>query len=40
MRNAALPVSLSKSPEDFQAFLNAEIRRWARIIKDNDVRLE
>jgi len=38
--NAALPVSLSKSPEDFQAFLDAEIRRWARIIKDNDVRLE
>jgi tripartite-type tricarboxylate transporter receptor subunit TctC len=38
--NAALPVSLSKSPEDFQQFLDAEIKRWARIIKDNDVRLE
>jgi tripartite-type tricarboxylate transporter receptor subunit TctC len=38
--NAALPVSLSKSPEDFQEFLDAEVRRWARIIKDNDVRLE
>ena len=38
--NAALPVVLSKSPEDFQAFLDAELKRWARIIKDNDVRLE
>jgi len=38
--NAALPVSLSKSPEDFQEFLDAEIKRWARIIHDNDVKLE
>lgn len=38
--NAALPVSLSKSPEDFQVFLDAELKRWARIIKDNDVKLE
>jgi tripartite-type tricarboxylate transporter receptor subunit TctC len=38
--NAALPVVLSKSPEDFQAFLDAELKRWARIIKDNDVKLE
>lgn len=38
--NAALPVSLSKSPEDFQDFLDAEIKRWARIIQDNNVKLE
>jgi len=38
--NAALPVKLSKSPEDFQEFLDAEIKRWARIIKDNGVTLE
>jgi tripartite-type tricarboxylate transporter receptor subunit TctC len=38
--NAALPVSLSKSPEDFQAFLDAEIRRWARILKEHNVHLE
>jgi len=38
--NAALPVALSKSPEDFQEFLDAEIKRWARIIKDNNVSLE
>jgi tripartite-type tricarboxylate transporter receptor subunit TctC len=38
--NAALPVSLSKSPEDFQAFVDAEIRRWARILKEHDVHLE
>ena len=38
--NAALPVSLSKSPEDFQAFLDAEISRWARILKEHQVHLE
>jgi tripartite-type tricarboxylate transporter receptor subunit TctC len=38
--NAALPVSLSKSPDDFQEFLNVEIKRWARIIRDNNVKLE
>jgi tripartite-type tricarboxylate transporter receptor subunit TctC len=38
--NAALPVTLSKSPGDFQAFLDAEIRRWARILKEHDVHLE
>ena len=38
--NAALPVKLSKSPEDFQEFVDAEIKRWARIIKDNNVSLE
>jgi tripartite-type tricarboxylate transporter receptor subunit TctC len=38
--NSAVPVTLSKSPEEFQEFVNAEIKRWARIIKDNDIRLE
>ena len=38
--NSAVPITLSKSPEEFQEFVNTEIRRWARIIRDNDIRLE
>jgi len=38
--NASLPITLSKSPEDFQAFVDAEVRRWARILKEHDVHLE
>lgn len=38
--NSAVPITLSKSPEEFQEFVNAEIKRWARIIKDNDIKLE
>jgi tripartite-type tricarboxylate transporter receptor subunit TctC len=38
--NASMPVSTSKSPEDFQAFVDAEVRRWARIIKEHQVQIE
>jgi tripartite-type tricarboxylate transporter receptor subunit TctC len=38
--NSAVPVTLSKSPEEFQEFVSVEIRRWARIIRDNDIKLE
>jgi tripartite-type tricarboxylate transporter receptor subunit TctC len=38
--NSAVPITLSKSPEEFQEFVGAEIRRWARIIRDNDIKLE
>ncbi len=38
--NASLPITLSNSPEDFQAFVDAEVRRWARILKEHDVHLE
>jgi len=38
--NSAVPITLSKSPEEFQEFVSAEIKRWARIIRDNDIRLE
>ncbi|HZR67826.1 MAG TPA: tripartite tricarboxylate transporter substrate binding protein [Burkholderiales bacterium] len=38
--NASLPVTLSKSPEDFRAFVDAEVRRWARIVKEHDIHLE
>jgi tripartite-type tricarboxylate transporter receptor subunit TctC len=38
--NSAVPITLSKSPEEFQEFVSVEIRRWARIIRDNDIKLE
>jgi tripartite-type tricarboxylate transporter receptor subunit TctC len=38
--NSAVPITLSKSPEEFREFVNAEIKRWARIIRDNDIKLE
>ena len=36
----ALPVSLSATPEDFNAFVQAEARRWTKIITDNNVRID
>ncbi len=38
--NSAVPITLSKSPEEFQEFVSAEIGRWARIIRDNNIKLE
>lgn len=35
-----LPVSLSASPEAFAGFVNAEARKWEKIIKDNNVRID
>jgi len=35
-----LPVSLSDSPADFAAFVNAEAKKWEKIIKDNNVRID
>jgi tripartite-type tricarboxylate transporter receptor subunit TctC len=36
----AVPVATSKSPEEFDAFVRTEVERWARIIKDNQIRLD
>jgi len=38
--NSFVPITPSKSPEEFQAFVQAEAARWARIVKDHNVRLE
>jgi tripartite-type tricarboxylate transporter receptor subunit TctC len=35
-----LPVSLSASPEEFTAFVNAEAKRWEQIIKANAVKID
>jgi len=38
--NSFVPVTLSKSPEEFQQFVEAEAQRWARIVKEHNVRME
>jgi len=35
-----LPVSLSASPEEFSAFVNAEAKKWQKIIADNSVKID
>jgi tripartite-type tricarboxylate transporter receptor subunit TctC len=35
-----LPMSLSASPGEFNAFVHAEAKRWGRIISDNAVRID
>lgn len=37
---AGVPLTPSKSPEEFQAFVRSELIRWARIIKENNVKFE
>jgi tripartite-type tricarboxylate transporter receptor subunit TctC len=32
-----VPVTLSRTPEEFQAYVRAETVRWAKIIRDNNV---
>jgi tripartite-type tricarboxylate transporter receptor subunit TctC len=33
-------VSLSASPEEFTAFVQAEAKRWQKIIRENNVRID
>ena len=35
-----VPPAVSATPEEFNAYLQAEVRRWSKIIKDNDVKLD
>ena len=35
-----VPVAISKSPEEFDAFVQYEMKRWAKIIKDNNLKLD
>ena len=35
-----VPMAISRSPAEFQAFVHAEVARWARIIKENDVQFQ
>lgn len=36
----SVPVAVSKSPEEFDAFIRKEVLRWARIIKDNQISID
>ena len=36
----SLPASLSATPEEFNAFVNSEAKRWDKIIKDNNVKID
>jgi len=36
----AIPVSLSASPAEFNAFILSEAKRWERIIRDNQVKID
>jgi tripartite-type tricarboxylate transporter receptor subunit TctC len=38
--NSFVPVTLSKSPEEFQQYVEAEAVRWARIVREHNVRME
>jgi tripartite-type tricarboxylate transporter receptor subunit TctC len=35
-----VPMAISASPEEFRAFVQAETRRWAAVIRNNDIRLQ
>lgn len=35
-----VPVAVSKSPEEFDAFVQSEMKRWAKIIRDNNLKLD
>jgi tripartite-type tricarboxylate transporter receptor subunit TctC len=34
------PISLSESPADFNAYVMSELKRWDKIIKDNNVKID
>ena len=40
LAKAGVPMTPSASPEEFQEFVRAEQKRWARIIKENNVKLD
>ena len=35
-----VPFAVSASPEEFNAYVQSEVRRWSRIIDDNNVKME
>lgn len=40
MAKSGVPIVTSKSPAEFQQFVNSEVQRWQRIIKENNVKVE
>ncbi len=35
-----VPLAVSRSPRDFDTFVHAEIRRWEKVVKDNNVTID
>jgi hypothetical protein len=31
---------LSKSPQDYTAFVRGETEKWAKVVKENDIKVE
>jgi len=38
--NSFVPITLSKSPEEFQQYVEAQAQRWERVVREHNVRLE
>ena len=38
--NSFVPITLSKSPEEFQQYVEAQAARWERVVREHNVRLE
>ena len=36
----SVPLVLSESPAEFNAYVHSESRRWDRIIKENNVKID
>ena len=36
----SVPIALSESPAEFNAYVLSEMQRWDKIIKDNKVRID
>ena len=37
---AGVPLTPSRTPAEFQAFVDSEVKRWAGILKDNNIKLQ
>jgi len=35
-----VPLAVSASPTEFNAFVQSEMQRWVKVVQDNQVRLE
>ena len=35
-----VPPAVSASPDEFNAYVQSEVKRWSKIIKDNNVKLD
>jgi hypothetical protein len=35
-----MSVIVNKSPADYQTFVEKEVRKWSRVVIDNDIKVE